>query len=685
MRRRSERPLTPLVADAFEQSLRAAGLTSRYPTLVPGLRSGFHVGFPPISAHFAPLNSKSLLDHPAFFSDLAQVEFVSGRWLGPFPEAELRQALGGSFHSSPCSVLEKIVDPDNPHIPTKKRLIQNYSYPHSPTNCISSINSHIDIEAFPCTWGTPACLEFIIWTLPPGCEIAIRDVKGAYRNVPLHPSQWAAAVVRVDATTFALDTNGAFGVTSMGGVWGLIADAFCDIMRARGIGPLLKWVDDFVFIRMRREHIARYNHRRARARAGIEARPELQPRQKRGSIWWEGADLAEGGAEHYVEDLALPVADLVPEGPPPSSDDAAFAYGMHHIDNVSDTHGIIWGEGKTLPFASANPYMGFIWDVQRKTVSISSAKLARLLDDIATWRETGPRHDLLQAQKLHGRLQHMCFIVPAGRAYLTTLQRFMGVFVSGGHDQHKRLTPPRGTPDDLRWWEQRLSAGPVIRDIRGPRTVVDVGAYSDASSAVGIGVVIGGRWRAWRLLPGWRASGDRDIQWAEAIGFELLCHYAFERAPANTHLRIWGDNTAVVEGWWRGRSGNVAVNDVFKRVVASLETARCTVLTEYVRSAENPADEPSRGAYGPGHRCTWATLLPPLPIPSAMAEWVVNFDAPTTGAERTARQLGTHMRELKRINRAERRSRRDVLAEVGTLDPDAWDDDAVGGRRRPHE
>jgi hypothetical protein len=143
------------------------------------------------------------------------------------------------FHSSLCSVIEKVVDPDNPLIHTKKRLIQNYSHP-KPTNEIRSINSHIIIAVFSCTWGTPQCIESIISHLPPSCEIAIRDIKSVYCNVLLHPSQWAAAVVWITNALVALDTNGTFGAASMGGVWGLISDAICNILRCHGIGPLIK-------------------------------------------------------------------------------------------------------------------------------------------------------------------------------------------------------------------------------------------------------------------------------------------------------------------------------------------------------------------------------------------------------------------------------------------------------------
>lgn len=48
-----------------------------------------------------------------------------------------------------------------------------------------------------------------------------------------------------------------------------------------------------------------------------------------------------------------------------------------------------------------------------------------------------------------------------------------------------------------------------------------------------------------------------------------------------------------------------------------------TFHTRYVSTHDNPADLPSRGTYGPT-----SLLLPPIAIPSELAAFVVNYDAP---------------------------------------------------------
>jgi hypothetical protein len=91
---------------------------------------------------------------------------------------------------------------------------------------VLSINSTIDIGEFPCTWGTAGVVGAIIVGLPPGSQIAIRDVEAAYRSVPLRPEEWAGAVIRLPGEDrLAIDTSAMFGNTGAGGVYGGAADA----------------------------------------------------------------------------------------------------------------------------------------------------------------------------------------------------------------------------------------------------------------------------------------------------------------------------------------------------------------------------------------------------------------------------------------------------------------------------
>jgi hypothetical protein len=161
--------------------------------------------------------------------------------------------------------------------------------------------------------------------------------------------------------------------------------------------------------------------------------------------------------------------------------------------------------------------------------------------------------------------------------------------------------PAKGISKDLAWWVLKLSAS-VSRPIPAPLPLSDIYAFSNASSGFGIAITIRGRWRAWRLIPGWQMlDGSQDIGWAEAIGFELLIRTIPWLGSASGCFRVYGDNKGVVEGWWNFRSRSKPTNPVFRRIHAFLEQFdhSLSIHSAYVPSKANPADPPSRGIYPP--------------------------------------------------------------------------------------
>jgi hypothetical protein len=143
-------------------------------------------------------------------------------------------------------------------------------------------------------------------------------------------------------------------------------------------------------------------------------------------------------------------------------------------------------------------------------------------------------------------------MVADARTYLTNLEIMLGSFSNRPFVPHHA---PRNTADDLIWWKDILSYPILSCPIPGPSLLIDLQAYSDASSGVGIAITIGNKWRVWRLLPGWK-SDNHDIGWAEAVGFELLFQTLIVSEAPGTQLKAYGDNQGVVEGWWKGHSKN---------------------------------------------------------------------------------------------------------------------------------
>ncbi|CAA7264068.1 unnamed protein product [Cyclocybe aegerita] len=586
---------SPYKPEAWRQHLERAGLTGKYPNIPSDLQRGFDAGIPVIRTTFTPPNKQSVAD----FITKAETE-----------------ALLGPFQTSPLSLIPK------PAQLGKYRIIQNLSHPHKPTSNITSINSAIDSDRFPCTWGTFSVVCLLIACLPPSSQAAVQDVKEAYRTIPLKPSQWPGIVVRLRGEdNFAIDTRNCFGLASGAGCYGAIGDTGAQLMWANGIGPLSKWVDDHLFFRIRREHLSAYNDQHSQWAADIrENRGELHDR---GRLWFCGQLMPNGKPEEFDEDVSFPIRDLL-QASPRSEEERRFTYCMSDIDAICNELGIPWETEKDVPFQSVIPFIGFLWDLDQREVALASAKQEKYLKAIREW-ETRKEHNLEETQKLYGKLLHACLVVPAGRAYLTSLEALMATF----HDHpFMPRTPPRHTTSDLQWWKEKLQQPQIIQPIPGPVPIIDLAAYSDASSKIGIGITIGNRWRAWCLLPNWKGEG-RDIGWAEAVGFLFLVI-----ALGNTyrhpgiHCLVYGDNQGVVEGWWKGRSRNWPSNLIFCDIHSIAEENKFVIHTQYVPSKENPADGPSRGEYGPPTH-----LLAAFEIPVNLRPYITDYDTPLCSTE----------------------------------------------------
>lgn len=74
------------------------------------------------------------------------------------------------------------------------------------------------------------------------------DVEGAYRTIPVHPASKRFLIIKWKGKYY-LNHDVPFGLNIAHGLQGEVADAIIDLLHALGIGPGLKWVDDFVLFR----------------------------------------------------------------------------------------------------------------------------------------------------------------------------------------------------------------------------------------------------------------------------------------------------------------------------------------------------------------------------------------------------------------------------------------------------
>ena len=326
LKRRKREPLTPYIGEAWKELLRECGLERRYPFLVQGIVEGFDVGIPCITCTYIPPNHPSVISLPDVYKSSVNSEFKTGRYIGPFTRRQLESALG-PFQTSPLSLVPKTSKPG------VFRAVHDFSHPYNLSPHATSINSHINSDDFPCTWGTFSTVALLIARLPPGSQASICDVTEAYRTIPVKPSQWPGLIIKLqEEDQFAVNTCNNFGLTSGGGAYGLLADAGVDIFRRKGLGPLAKWVDDHIFFRVPRAHLFRYNILRAEWGQQIQAHGGC--RQEGSRLWYGGKTLPSGHAEEFDEDCTTPLQDLSTHSPR-SPEDQRFTYADANIDRLS--------------------------------------------------------------------------------------------------------------------------------------------------------------------------------------------------------------------------------------------------------------------------------------------------------------------------------------------------------------
>jgi hypothetical protein len=524
--------VTPLLADEWERVLRYHGLYMDYQDVPDSIRHGFDMGVHhPITLTYISPNHKSALNNPHAVDMYIRTELDAGRYSGPFTPSDCQRHIG-HFRTSPLGAIPK---------GESFRIIQDFSFE---ANEMPSVNSDINSDNFPCSWGSFAEMASLVTQAPEGAQGATLDVNAAFRRCPVRPDQQNYFVIQWQGLCY-IDHCVAFGGASACGVFGRVADAFTAICRCLDFAPCIKWVDDFVFLRF----------------------------------------------------------------PDPQS--GLFAFELEDILLLGLSLGLPWKSSKTQPFASTFTYVGFEWSLAFSTVAIPPAKKAKYLACLEPWH-LGSKVSSKEVDKLLGTLVHCSLAVPEGRSRLIALTRLASAFGSA-RSQFSQWAPSSGVLLETQYWRDELSREFCGSSLQPPPALSLTEFWVDASTSFGIGIVFDGEWDAWRLKPGWKKD-RRDIGWAEMIAIELGLLAAVARGHSNVHFLVKSDNMGVIGALSAGKSRNLEQNRVLQRVVALSRIHGIWMTSQYVASAVNIADAPSRGV--PISCMSRSTT--PVPIPPCL-------------------------------------------------------------------
>lgn len=291
---------------------------------------------------------------------------------------------------------------------------------------------------------------------------------------------------------------------------------------------------------------------------------------------------------------------------------------MASIVARSQELGVITSPKKFFDFAYEQKFIGFIWDGFHKTVRLPERKLLERLAQIDDFLVHSQKFSRDQVEVLAGRLTHVSYILPQLRCYLNSLYRWIHSWVH----LYARQLLPEDAREDLQFWKATLKSFKNMQLIASVEPK-EIGWVGDASTSFGIGVVIGSRWSQFRLKDGWEydKGTKRGIAWLEtvAIRLGLLMLIQLEVKPGQ-NLRVWTDNTTSESALKKRKSRDRSVNDEWKIIQHLLIQWQIDLTPSRVVSAENRADDLSRGIVS-GHEKDSRMILE---IPNDLADALEN-------------------------------------------------------------
>jgi len=237
------------------------------------------------------------------------------------------------------------------------------------------------------------------------------------------------------------------GLLSSRNIQGCPADGLITIFNSESISPAIKWVDDFIFFH-------------TPSSTFIDA----------------------SGTLGY-----------------------SYPYDLDTVMKLTDPLGIPWHpiNTKGQDFRSMVPYLGFIWDLELHSISLSPKKCLKYLSKV---RSLLHMTNSLISQKdcmfILGTLQHLSFVYKEGHS---TLPPFL-VFLAKFPNKFSRCHATKPIFEGLHWWEAVLTKSDCSHSLK-PRQPFNPDLWVDASTNWGISIIFSNNWYAWALTPGWKTDG----------------------------------------------------------------------------------------------------------------------------------------------------------------------------------
>jgi len=337
------------------------------------------------------------------------------------------------------------------------------------------------------------------------------------------------------------------GLSTAGNIQGCPADVLLVIFKSKSISPALKWVNDFVLF-------------------------------------------------------------CVPSSTATDATDTntnAYSYNLSSVMNITNPLRVPWHpiKVKCQDFGPTVSYVGFIWNLEDHSLSLSPKKYLKYLKKVCSFLCSSDSPSQNHGMSILRTIQHISFMYRDSRSTLLPFASFISKFPNDFTTCHA----PKSVLESLRWWEAILLNPHCAHSLK-PCQMLNPDLWVNASTSWGIGIIHGNKWSVWTLMPGWKAEG-RDISWANSIALELAVCILVEYNLCNCSIIICSDNTGVIGAYDKGRSCNIPHNDSINHITLYIVPSNIMIIPTYVASTLNRANPIYCGILGPSHL---HTDLPPV-------------------------------------------------------------------------
>lgn len=422
----------------------------------------------------------------------------------------------------------------------------------------SSVNDLLDPSLFPCRW-TPI-LDVLHRFLydPPTTDAAGLDVASAFRHLPSRPDQRAHLCLNW-RNGYWICKVAPWGLRNTSGVFGNVMDCTID-------GLMEEFRDE-------------------------RGQPTLR-------------------IENQVDDLLLIRLDQ----------------SLTRDQIVSRFKKFGWQlSEKGFDFGRKFTHCGLEIDLDRRTVTLPEDKKTKYRTKVEELLKGAGERKIKkdELETVIGSLLYSTLCAPTRRSYLHNL--FAARRAYDYNNPHQKRHLERTTIADLNLWKRWLSDPlPLSTSFDRFQRRINVRASSDASS-MGIGIVIGTEYAMWRLEENWREEDENHIGVAEGWALVALLDALIKKygdGIEGSLVVLECDNMGICYGVKKGWSRNKRQNAAIRRLDELASLSNIYLQVQYVRSEDNPADEPSRGVVPTG----FTNITLDLPLPELCSSRVTSFE-----------------------------------------------------------